>query len=65
MGETNEVIPEGLETDPQSYDEAINDADVEYWAQDIESELESMYFNKVVELIEVVEVIKPIGCKST
>ena len=51
------------ETDPTDYDKTMSSDDVILWQRAIEEELESIYFNKVWDLIETHERIKLIGCK--
>ncbi|KAH9769014.1 hypothetical protein KPL71_011831 [Citrus sinensis] len=49
--------------DPTSYNEALIDRDVEFWKKAMNQEIESMYSNKVWELVEAPNGVKPIGCK--
>ena len=49
--------------DPTRYDEVVTDIDVVLWHNAMNFEIESMYFNKVWEIIVAPEGIKPIGCK--
>jgi hypothetical protein len=51
FGEAHEAIPDELESDLRTYDEAVNDAD--HWVKDMENELESMYSNNVCNLLIV------------
>jgi hypothetical protein len=62
-GEAYEVILEEPNSNPMTYDEAINKVDVDHWFKVMEIELESMYYNKVWQLVDVPNSIKPIGCK--
>ena len=63
LGESDEAIPEELEQDPCSYDEAINDIDSGSWQDAMKAEMESMYSNQVWTLVDLPANIKPIGCK--
>ena len=47
LGETYESISEEAESDPYTYEEAINDIDAHHWIQAMKSELDSMYSNQV------------------
>ena len=47
LGETYEAISEEAETDPYTYEEAMNDIDAHHWVQAMKSELDSMYSNHV------------------
>ena len=49
--------------DPIDYNESMSDMDAHLWQEALEIELESMYFNKVQELVEIPQGIKPIGRK--
>ena len=63
LGETYEAISEEAESDPYTYEEAINDIDAYHWVKDMKSELDSMYFNQVWDLVKASNDIKPISCK--
>ena len=52
-----------LETDPENYNEAIQDKDVTLWQKAINTEMESMYSNQVWTLVDPAVGVKPIGCK--
>ena len=54
---------DNTETDPNTYQEAIDDADRDFWKKVRESELESMYSNKVQNLVDLHEGIMLIECK--
>ena len=47
LGETYEAILEEAESDPYTYDEAMNDIDAHHWVKSMKSELDSMYSNQV------------------
>ena len=47
LGETYEAISEEAESNPYTYEEAMNDIDAHYWVQAMRSELDSMYSNQV------------------
>ena len=49
--------------DPQTYEEAIMSIDSRKWQEAMNSEMDSMYSNKVWNLVDAPEGIVPIGCK--
>ena len=51
------------ESDPYTYEGAINDIDAYDWVQAMKSELDSMYSNQVWDLVKVPKGIKLVGCK--
>ena len=51
------------DNDPCTYQEAMNDKDIESWKWAMESEMDSMYSHQVWTLVDKPEGIKPIGCK--
>ena len=53
----------GLESDPTSYDQAINSENSTLWHYDMEEELKSMKYNEVWDLVELPKGIKTIVCK--
>ena len=63
LGETYEAIPEEVESDPYTYEEAMNDIDAHHWIKAMKSELDSMYSNQVWDLVKAPNSIKPVGCK--
>ncbi|WKA05324.1 hypothetical protein VitviT2T_023298 [Vitis vinifera] len=52
-----------LDDDPLTFKMAMDDVDREKWQEAMKLEIESMYSNSVWELIDLLEGIKPIGCK--
>ena len=56
-----EVLP--LDNNPRSYNEAMSDIDSNRWQEAMQSEMDSMYSNKVWTLVDPPEGIVPIGCK--
>ena len=56
-------IPVDPETDPSSYNEAVQDKDVTLWQTAMKAEMESMYSNQVWLLVDPPVGVKPIGCK--
>ena len=58
-----EEISVELETDPENYNEVIQDKDVTLWQRAMNTEMESMYSNQVWTLVDPVVGVKPIGCK--
>ncbi|KAH9671204.1 hypothetical protein KPL70_017270 [Citrus sinensis] len=63
LGETYTAISDEHIQDPTSYNEALIDRYVEFWKKAMNQEMESMYSNKVWELVEAPNGVKPIGCK--
>ena len=49
--------------DPYTYKEAMEDVDSRHWKKAMQSEIESMFNNKVWSLVDLPKGIKPIGCK--
>ena len=46
-----------------SYNESLEDVDVQEWLKAMDLEMESMYINSVWSFIKTPKGIKPIGCK--
>ena len=63
LGETYEAILEEAESDPYTYEEAINDIDAYHWIKAMKSELDSMYSNQVWDLVKAPNGIKPVDSK--
>ena len=63
LGESFDTIPKECEIDPMNYNEVMSNVDAQLWQGFMKVGLKFMYFNKVWELVEVLEEIKPIGCK--
>ena len=61
--ETYQAITIDQDEDPTRYNEALEDIDAQEWKKAMKREMESMYSNKVWQLVEAHEGIKPIGCK--
>jgi hypothetical protein len=59
----NVAILDEFESDPSTYNEAINDVDANQLVIAMKSKLESMYYNNVWSPVKAPEGIKPIGCK--
>ena len=57
-----EVLEEP-ETDPCNYNEAIQDKDATLWQKVMNTEMESIYSNKVWSLVDPPDGVKPIGSK--
>ena len=53
----------GIETDPENYNEAVQDKNVILWQKIMNTEMESMYSNQVWTLVDLAVGVKPIGCK--
>ena len=47
LGETYEAISEETETNPYTYEEAMNDIDAHHWIKAMKSKLDSTYSNQV------------------
>ncbi|XP_057510754.1 uncharacterized protein LOC130793116 [Actinidia eriantha] len=45
LGESYDMIPDELNTEPVNYNEALHDKDAKLWKKVIKSEMESMYSN--------------------
>ena len=52
LGETYETISEEAESNPYTYEEAMNDIDAHHSVQAMKSELDSMYSNQVWNLVK-------------
>ena len=63
LGETYQVILDNPDDDPTTYEEALEDVDVQEWKKAMDREMESMGSNSVWSLIEAPKRVKPIGCK--
>ncbi|XP_028070442.1 uncharacterized protein LOC114272927 [Camellia sinensis] len=63
LNEIYQMESELSNDDPFTYEEANNDKDARHWQKAMESEIDSMYSNKVWTLVDKPEDIKPIGYK--
>jgi hypothetical protein len=63
IGVANVAISDEFESDPSTYNEAVNDVDADHWVKAMKSEFESIYSNNVWSLVKAPNGIKPIGCK--
>ncbi|CAA0824232.1 cysteine-rich RLK (RECEPTOR-like protein kinase) 8, partial [Striga hermonthica] len=63
LGESSEAVPDVLESDPWTYNEALQDRDAESWQKVMKSELESMDTNQVWDFVEPPSGVRAIGCK--
>ncbi|KAG9442378.1 hypothetical protein H6P81_018232 [Aristolochia fimbriata] len=61
--DVSDLNEEVLLDDPQTYEQALEFKDSTEWLKAIQEELDSMYKNKVWELVELPEGRQPIGCK--
>ncbi|KAK0577895.1 hypothetical protein LWI29_001967 [Acer saccharum] len=61
LGESVENLLD--DDDPYTYKEAMEDVDSRHWQKAMQSEIESMFDNKVWSLVDLPKGIKPIGCK--
>ncbi|XP_022880808.1 uncharacterized protein LOC111398087 [Olea europaea var. sylvestris] len=62
-GKSYQVISTEQEEDPTSFKKAMEDVDFESWKLAMNSEIKSMYSNKVWNLVNAPNGVKPIGCK--
>ena len=62
LGETYKAISKEAKSDPYTYEEAMDDIDAHHWVQAMKSELDSIYSNKVWDLVKAPNDIKPVGC---
>lgn len=63
VGESYDTIPEKPNTEPLNYAKALQDIDAGKWIVAMKSEMESMYSNRVWDLVEPPAEVKPIGCR--
>ena len=63
LGETYQVLLDNPDDDPTTYEEALEDVDVQEWKKAMDREMESMGSNSVWFLVEAPKGVKPIGCK--
>ena len=63
LGETYQVVLDNPDDDPTTYEEALEDVDVQEWKKAMDREMESMGSNSVWSLIEAPKGVKTIGCK--
>ena len=63
LGGTYQVILDNPDDDPTTYEEALEDVDVQEWKKAMDREMESMGSNLVWSLVEAPKGVKPIGCK--
>ncbi|KAH9658261.1 hypothetical protein KPL70_023419 [Citrus sinensis] len=63
LGETYMAISDEHVQNPTSYNEALIDRDVKFWKKAMNQEMESVYSNKVWELVEAPNGVKPMDCK--
>ena len=63
IGESYQAILINHDNDLISYNEALEDVDVQEWLKAMNREMESMYSNSVWTLVEAPKGVKPIGCK--
>ena len=61
--EANIIVSDTNDEDLSSYEESMMDSDKEKWYEAINQEIESMYFNSIWELIDLLEGFRPIGNK--
>jgi hypothetical protein len=63
IGVANVAISDEFESDPSTYNGAVNNVDADQWVKAIKSELELMYSNNVWSLVKALNDIKLIDCK--
>ena len=59
----NDFLAHIVEDEPVSYYDAIKSVDAPFWLEAINNELESIMFNHIWELVELLPKVKPISCK--
>ena len=59
----NASICFNMESDPQSFEEAMKSQDVAFWKEAIQDEMDSIMGNKTWKLVNLPPGSKPIGCK--
>ena len=57
LGETYEAISKDVETDPYTYEEAMNDIDAHHWVKAMKSKLDSMYSNQIWDLVKALNLL--------
>lgn len=62
MSQGNDVLVI-QDDEPTTYQEVLNSPDSSKWLEAMNSEMDSMYDNKVWTLVDPPEGIKPVGCK--
>ena len=63
LRETYMAILDEHVQDPTSYNEALIGINVEFWKKVMNQEMKFIYSNKVWELVEALNEVKPIRCK--
>ncbi|GKC06510.1 zinc finger, CCHC-type containing protein [Tanacetum coccineum] len=58
-----EVIEQGIEEDPRTFDEAMQSCDVAFWKEAINDEIDLIMENKTWVLSDLPPGCKPLGCK--
>ena len=58
-----DIIAYAIESEPQTFKEAISIPEVQMWKEAINSEIESILSNHTWELVNLPPGSKPIGCK--
>ena len=54
----------GVENDPESFSQAINSKESELWYNDMKEEMNSIKTNEVLDLFDLPNGVKTIGCKN-
>ena len=62
-GEVQFLVLVTNQDDPLTYRDAMDDSDKDKWQDAMNQEMESMYSNYVLELVDPPEDVRPIGCK--
>ncbi|KAA0048172.1 gag/pol protein [Cucumis melo var. makuwa] len=63
LTKTQVIIPNDDVEDPLSYKQTMNDVDKDQLVKAMDLEMNFMYFNSVWKLINLLEGVKPIGCR--
>ena len=65
LGETYQVVLDNPDDDPTTYEEALEDVDVQEWKKAMDREIESMGSNSVWSLVEAPKGIKQLGVSGS
>ena len=63
IGDALVAISDDHKDDPLTLGDTMKDVDSKAWQQAMDLEIDSMYSNQVWELVDLLEGVKPIGCK--
>ncbi|CAA0828784.1 cysteine-rich RLK (RECEPTOR-like protein kinase) 8, partial [Striga hermonthica] len=63
LGKSSGLVPGNLESDPRTYNEALQDKDADSWNVAMNAKMGSMDSNQVWDLVEPPDGVRPIRCK--